>query len=98
MLATRGLTAFLASSSDDSPPPELPLCTPGERGSLAASVPLKRASDRLLFLSLRSVVCAMAGESDYDLDIHRGLLRALWLSVAARAEQCALRAARLIGA
>ena len=54
MLATRGLTAFLASSADDSPPPGLPLCTPGERGSLAASVPLKRASDRLLFLSLRS--------------------------------------------
>ena len=44
------------------------------------------------------LVCAMAGESDYDLDIHRGLLRALWLSVAARAEQCALRAARLISA
>jgi len=53
-LATHGLAAFLAPSADDSPPPGLPLCTPGERGSLAASVPLKRASDRLLFLSLRS--------------------------------------------
>ena len=61
MLDAQWLAAFLALSADDSPPPRLPDCPPGERGSLAASMPLKRASDLLLLLSLRSSFARLPG-------------------------------------